>query len=142
MKIQLTNDWAVEVVVCANLETLGIDADDPEVLQDAMQAAGAIFDRYFNHCWSLVKEDSFFANWHGGKYRHKDYCEGYFAFDFFTRDVAEDIEMWEENGEQAYGDWYWVESDSVPLIMKFAITAILEKCTEAIDSVIEAYQAN
>lgn len=139
MKIELTTEWAVELVVCTNLETLGIDWNDPEVLQEAMQVCGPVFNKLFNNGWSFVEEDSFFANWNGGKYCRSGYCEGHFAFYFFARDAAEDIEEWESNGDQAYGDWYWVDSDSVPSILKIGLERMLEKCNKAIDAVISTY---
>lgn len=139
MKIELTKEWAVEIVVCTNHEVLGIDANDPEVVPEAVGSCSKVFDSYLNNTWSYVEEDSNFQNWNGGKYRRAGYCNGHFAFDFFSRDAAEDIEQWEENGDQAYGDWYWVDSSSVPEIFKLGLEKILDKCNESIDIVISDY---
>jgi len=141
MKIELTTEWSVELVVCTNLETLGIDANDSEILQEAMQVCASIFNSLSNSCWSFVREDSYFPNWNGGKYSKSGYCIGHFAFDFFARDIAEEIEEWESYGDQAYSEWYWVDLDSVPLILKIGLERILEECNEAIDTVLSAYRA-
>ena len=131
MKIKITNEWAMEMVVCTNLETLGIDANDPEVVTEAMQACEPVFDKYFNNCWSFVEEDSYFRNWNGGKHRKQGYCEGHFSFDFFKRDI----------GDDAFGEWKWIAVENVPIILRVGLEKILEKCNEAICNSLEAYQA-
>jgi len=133
MKIEITSDWAVEIVVCTNLETLAIDANNPEDLQPAMRAGEEIFEKNLDG-WPLVEDDASFVNWNGGKYRRQGYCEGLFAFDFFKREVAEDIEEWEDNGDQAYGDWAWAAAKSVPTILRLGLATILEQCTTAIEN--------
>lgn len=128
MKINLTDKFAVEIVACSNLETLGIDYNSPEILQEAMSAAGEVFNDSFNDSWSLVSENSNFSNWNGGKYCHAGYCCDRFSFNFYA--IDED------------GDYEWVAVENVPAELVADFRSKLEKCAEARDAVISESAKN
>jgi len=129
MKIYITRDWAAEITVCTNLETLGIlnNKDWKKILHEVLQAGGAVFGKHFGiRRWEFVKQDSYWRRWNnGGIRRAKVRSQGHFAFKFITRDPDD--------------YWYDVTPDMVPSVLQVGLEAILEACTAAMDSVVNAY---
>jgi len=136
--IQLTEEYGVQLVVATNLEVLGINANDPEVGQEAVSAAqDYLFDRIeaFANCESSF---GFFNGNHAGMEK----CGGLF-YAFYRRDIEDQsVSGGTDTDDLWYTDWCWIDIDEVPPILIAGIEVILDEADSKMMDVIDRYNTN
>lgn len=95
--------YGAVITLCDNVETARPDelreTDwGEECVRESIGEASRVI---FNELGSFPSTDSFFANWHGGKYGHPDapygHCEWYRL-----------VEEFDDDGELCSSEWEWV----------------------------------
>lgn len=135
--IELTNNWAVHIVICANNETVldGRDveaayATNDEIVEDATVAALNVIQEHLD---SLADLDGWFPNWHGGRYCRMAEKFGPIVADYYTRATADD-------------EWEWAnqakESGRAPAEIETRVRAAMEAADAAHSARLDAWEKN
>jgi len=103
--IELDDVRAAEIVICANSEILAdgreLDGWEEEAIGAAVRAAQIVIRHAMDE--HTADEDSFFANWRGGKHVRADLRAGCLVANLYTR------ERDDESGD--FGPWSWAGPD-------------------------------
>ena len=130
--IELTNEFAVNLTICTNDETLGIDSNDPEVVTEVGKAAE---DSIFNSLGCFGEEESNFKTWNGG------FGSGHkIATRFYKRDIdIDDLDEIENLDDLFYTNWQCMDTKEVPAVIRIGIEKVVIDATQAMDSVLLDY---
>jgi len=120
-KIELTDGFGVEVIVCGNTETLGEDRQGINE-ERASEAVRAATNSICDTLGQLPSIESTFAEWHGGRcYRNRPDLPGRFVVGFVYRRDED-------------GDWDWAGWSAISANMQ----AELERAREAAEDALLA----
>lgn len=123
----------VHITICTNSETVcdGRDLDNwhEEATRAATCAAAATL---------LVdyEVDSFFANWHGGKFCRSGVRCGHVVADLYRREITRD-----EEGDEEIGGWKWCGREGYPAEALAEVEAMLEAASDAHSAALDAEEA-
>jgi len=130
-RIQLSPLYAIRITICTNAETLldGRDveaaaATEAEIVSEAASAANQIF---FDRLGGYAETDSFFPNWHGGKFRRATLSVGSCAASVLSRDSVD-------------GEWNHARWNDLSLDNQLSITEALDEANTSMDTVFDAWE--
>jgi len=116
MKIELTHEWAVDIIVRTKFDNAQIECQ-------AIDACEEMLNKYLTNGW-LCADDMF-----SGAHTPDDITDGHFAYKFY--------------GRNADNEWSPIDPSLiafVPRILRIGLATILKKGNKAIDGVISQYQ--
>lgn len=141
--IELTETWGCRIVVCGNAETVCDSYDiesshytEEEATTEACEAASEVILRELG---DFPDTQSFFPDWHGGKYARASFSMFWVVAEVYHREPTIG-EL--EDPELAWTEWEWTPRANVPAVIRFGLEEVLSKASDAMRVVLQEIEKN